>query len=245
MSSKVLCPILSKEIDKLPSTLSIEDEVNLLTLAKKGNTTARNKLIETQMRQIVSWCRSYANNQNSINELISDAVIGFDKAIHKYDFNANVRFITYYMQWVRDSLNRSIHSNHTIRPPMNIAKTNSKTDDELDKMENNKRKKDDYVHIGFSINTPVSDDGNTTFEDTLRSTASTDKAVNDRLMIAKILKIVPKNTREWQILKYHHIDGMDLTEIGNIFGCSKQHISAIMIRTIKRIKGKIELKEKL
>jgi len=36
-----------------------------------------------------------------------------------------------------------------------------------------------------------------------------------------------------------------LTEIGNIFGCSKQHISAIMIRTIKRIRGKIELQEKL
>jgi len=241
MSLKVLCPILSKDIQKLPNQLPKEEEVSLLILAKNGNVTARNKLIETQMRQIVSWCRSYANNQNSINELISDAVLGFDIAIQRFDMDAGVRFVTYYMQWVRDSINRSIYSNHTIRPPMNIAKTNSKTDEELDKMNGGKRKKGEFVHTGVSFSSPLGDDSKTTYEDTLKSDASTDKEVDDRIIIGKVLKLLNKNSREWYYLKYHYIDGMDLSEIGTIYNVSKQAVSANMKRTIERIKKNIKV----
>lgn len=241
MSPKVLCPILSKDIQKLPNQLPKEEEVNLLILAKNGNVTARNKLIETQIKQIVSWCRSYANNQNSINELISDAVLGFDIAIQRFDMDAGVRFVTYYMQWVRDSINRSIYSNHTIRPPMNIAKTNSKTDEELDKMKSNKRKKDEFVHTGVSFSSPLGDDSKATYEDTLKSDASTDKEVDNQIIIGKVLKLLNKNSREWYYLKYHYIDGMDLSEIGTIYNVSKQAVSANMKRTIERIKKNIKV----
>ena len=238
--TKVLCPILSKEIDKLPSKLSQEDEIRLITLAKAGDIKSRNELLNTQMRQIVAVARSYANNINTVTELVSDGVIAFDHAINKFDVNPGVRFVTYYRFWVRDAVNRSIYENHTIRPPMNIAKTNSKTEEELAKMKNNKRKVEDKVHVGFSINTPTSEDGNTTYEDTLRSSDCTETQVNNNLTIQKILKVVDRKSREWKYLKYHYIDGMDLSQIGDIFGVSKQAVSSSMKKTIKRIKARVK-----
>lgn len=236
--TKVLCPILSKDIDKLPSKLNKEDELRLIALAKQGNINARNQLLNTQMRQIVSVARSYANNLNSVTELVSDAVIGFDHAIDKFDLNAGVRFVTYYRFWVRDAVNRSVHENHTIRPPMNIAKTNSKTEEELAKMKGNKRRVEDKVHTSLSMSTPIGDDGKTTYEDTLRSSVNIDSEVETTLFVQKVLKSLGRNTREWKYLKFHHIDGMDLSEIGELFGVSKQAVSVNMKKTIERLRVK-------
>jgi len=238
--TKSLCPILSNELEKIDCTLSIEEETRLITLAKQGNVKARNKLLETQLRQIVAIARSYANPSNSVTELVSDGSIGFDHAIDKFDLNAGVRFVTYYRFWVRDSINRAVHDNHTIRPPMNIAKTNSKTEEELAKMKSNKRKVEDKVHIGFSINTPVGDDSNATYEDTLRGKDCVETNVTNNLTIESILKCIDRNSKEWKYLKYHHIDGMGLDEIGEIFKVSKQAVSANMQKTIKRIRARIK-----
>ena len=238
--NKSLSPILSTKLEKMDCNLSLEDEVRWITLAKKGDTKARNKLLESQLRQIVAIARSYANPMNSVTELVSDASIGFDHAIDKFDLNAGVRFVTYYRFWVRDFVNRSVHENHTIRPPMNIAKTNSKTDAELKKMKSNKRKQEDKVHIGFSINAPVSDDGKSTYEDTLRSIDCVERNVNNNLTIQKVLKSIDRNSREWKYLKYHHIDGMGLEEIGEMFSVSKQAVSANMQKTIKRIRARVK-----
>ena len=234
---KTLCPIFSKEMEEVSFDLTLEKELELITKAKGGDVKARNELLESQLKQITAVARSYANNLNNVTELVSEGVIGFDHAINKFDLTKGVRFVTYYRWWVRNSVNLAVHSNHMIRPPMNIAKTNSKTEEELAKMKGNKRKASDKVHTGFSMSTPVSEDGKTTFEDTLRSTACVESEVHNNLTINKALKSIDKRSREWKILKFHHLDGMSLEEIGDIFGVSKQAISVNMKNTLKRLRG--------
>lgn len=239
MIEKALCPIFSKEMDNLYFDLTLEKEIELVTRAKAGDVKARNKLLESQLKQITSVARSYANNLNSVTELVSEAVIGFDHAINKFDFSKGNRFVTYYSWWVRNAINLAVHSNHTIRPPMNIAKTNSKTDEELAKMKGNKRKVGDKVHTGFSMNAPVGDDGKTTFEDTFRSSDCTETEVHNKLTIRKALRGLDRNSREWKIIKYHFIDNMTLEDIGGIIGISKQAISVIMKKTLTRLRARI------
>jgi RNA polymerase sigma factor (sigma-70 family) len=238
--SKMLCPILSRDIEKISFTLTVEEEVKLILLAKQGDTNARNKLLNSQLKQITSIARSYANPMNSVTDLVSDAVLGFDHAISRFDLSAGVRFFTYYVQWVRDFVNRSVHSNHTIRPPMNVAKTNSKTDEELEQLKGTKRKKGQFVHTGVSMDAPIgSDDGaKTTYGETFSNDECIETDVVNSLTIRKILKSVDRTSREWKFLKYHYVDDMKLHEIGELFGVSKQCVSVNIQKVLSRLQAR-------
>jgi RNA polymerase sigma factor (sigma-70 family) len=240
--TKVLCSKFSTAVEKVSFSLSLEEELRLIPLAQSGNVNARNELLNSQLKQIISLARSYANNKNSVTELIADGVLGFDHALKKFDISKKVRFVTYYRAWVRDYINRSVHNNHTIRPPMNIAKTNSKTDEELDKMKSNKRHKNDKVHTGLSMDTPINSntDSKRTYGDTFTDDTNAEDDIINSLTLAKVLKSIDRNSREWQYIKYHYVEDMKLDEIGQIFNVSKQAVSANMKKTLSRLHSRLK-----
>lgn len=244
--NNVLNATLSKELESVSFGLTIEKEIELITIAKTGTGSAkrkaRNTLLESQLKQIVSVARSFSNNLNSVTDLVSAGAIGFDHAINKFDLTKGVRFVTYYRFWVRDSINRAVHENHTIRPPMNIAKTNSKTDEELGKMpEGNKRKVGDKVHVGFSINTPIGDDSKSTYEDTLQSDECLETILHNKFIMEKALKFIDQSSRAWQMIQCYYLDSMTMAEIGTEFGVTKQAVSLIMNKALKRIRQQYKL----
>ena len=81
--------------------ISREEEKKLLTLAKQGDISAKNKIIESNLRFVFNIAKKYKGYGVPINELISEGNIGLLKAIEKFDDTKDVKFISYAVWWVK------------------------------------------------------------------------------------------------------------------------------------------------
>lgn len=96
----------------------------LIALAQKGNIAARQKLISHNFRFIVAIVSSIFKNKESpiFDDLIQEGVIGLDKAITKFDLKKNLKFISYAIWWIRNSIFFYYRANMSIiRFPDNIS----------------------------------------------------------------------------------------------------------------------------
>ena len=109
------------EIDKYP-ILNRKEERELLIAAKAGNRAAYDKLIVSNLKFVVSIAKRYQKNNGSLtlDDLISEGNIGLMKALDRYELSKKVKFITYAVWWIRQTILNSIHQNaKTIRIPIN------------------------------------------------------------------------------------------------------------------------------
>ena len=81
--------------DILPPPLSNEDEIKYLTLAKEGDISARNKLIEHNIRLVVFLAKKYDNTGENLEDLVSIGSIGLIKGINTYKMDKNIKLATY------------------------------------------------------------------------------------------------------------------------------------------------------
>ena len=81
--------------DILPPPLSNEDEIRYLTLAKEGDISARNKLIEHNIRLVVFLAKKYDNTGENLEDLVSIGSIGLIKGIYTYKMDKNIKLATY------------------------------------------------------------------------------------------------------------------------------------------------------
>jgi RNA polymerase primary sigma factor len=93
------------------------EEIELLKLAQKGNKLARNKIIENNLLFVVSACRMYDSRLNDFNDLVGEAILGIDKAIQKYDFRADVKFLSFAVWWIKSYLMRIAFDNSVVTTP--------------------------------------------------------------------------------------------------------------------------------
>lgn len=235
MTEKTLSVSFSKEMEDVSFNLTKEKEIELMTRAQNGDIKARNQLVESQLKQITSVARSYADHRNPLSELVSEGVLGFDHAIKKFDLSVGVRFVTYYRAWVRDYINRYVLENRVVRTPLNHSKKSQKTIDKEIAEGKNPVKMADVC----SMDKQVKDGDTTTYGDFLPCGDCVETNVNTSLSVRKVLKQLNRTSKEWKILKYHYIDGMTMDEIGDLFGISKQAVSANMNKTIKRLRSRI------
>jgi len=109
------------ELDKYP-LLTKKEERKLLIAAKAGNKAAYNKLITSNLKFVVSIANKYQNNHGSLalEDLISEGNLGLMKAYDRYELSKKVKFITYAVWWIRQSILSSIHQHaKTIKIPIN------------------------------------------------------------------------------------------------------------------------------
>lgn len=109
-----------KEIRKF-KPLSKAEEYDLFVLAKEhDNKAAYEKLITSNLRFVVSVAKKYQNQGLDLEELIEEGNLGLVKAFYKFDITRNVKFITYAVWWIKQSIINAIHENSkTIRLPLN------------------------------------------------------------------------------------------------------------------------------
>jgi RNA polymerase primary sigma factor len=106
-----------KEISRFPQ-LSPEDERELGTRARKGDGTAIGRLIESNLRFVVSMAKKYAKSGYPLHELINEGNLGLIEAATRFDPGRGVRFITYAGWWVRQAILAAIaHFGQTFRIP--------------------------------------------------------------------------------------------------------------------------------
>lgn len=102
--------------------LTAEQEVALARRFEAGDESAKNLLIESNLRLVVSIARKYVSRGISIQDLIQEGNLGLIRAVEKYDWRLGFRFSTYATWWIRRSIARAIvNQSRTIRVPVYIG----------------------------------------------------------------------------------------------------------------------------
>lgn len=112
--------IFLNELRRFP-LLTAAEEVELAQRIERGDTAARDRMINSNLRLVVSVARRYQNRGLSLIDLIQEGVLGLIRAVDKFDWRRGYKFSTYATWWVRQAVQRGIETRgREIRMPANV-----------------------------------------------------------------------------------------------------------------------------
>ncbi|MBI5222767.1 MAG: sigma-70 family RNA polymerase sigma factor [Candidatus Magasanikbacteria bacterium] len=112
-----------REIGKIP-LLKAEEEVTLAKRKERGDKEADKKLIEANLRLVVSIAKKFVGKQLSLLDLIQEGNIGLFRAVKKFDYRKGYKFSTYATWWIRQAITRALaDQSRTIRIPVHMVET--------------------------------------------------------------------------------------------------------------------------
>jgi len=115
-----------REIGKIP-LLTAEEEYDLAQKVIKGNKKAKDKMVEANMRLVVSIAKRYSGRGLDFLDLIQEGNTGLLRAVEKFDPNKGFKFSTYATWWIRQAITRAIADQaRTIRIPVHMVETINK-----------------------------------------------------------------------------------------------------------------------
>jgi len=120
--------IYLKEISKT-SFLTAEEEKDLAKRIENDDPLAKNKLIQANLRLVVSIAKKYIGKSNNLTllDLIQEGNLGLFRAVEKFDWRRGYKFSTYATWWIRQSINRALADQaRTVRIPVHMVETISK-----------------------------------------------------------------------------------------------------------------------
>jgi len=112
-----------REIGKIP-LLNAEDEVSLAKRKERGDKDAERKMIEANLRLVVSIAKKFVGKQLGLLDLIQEGNIGLFRAVKKFDYRRGYKFSTYATWWIRQAITRALaDQSRTIRIPVHMVET--------------------------------------------------------------------------------------------------------------------------
>ena len=118
--------IYLKEIGRIP-LLTAEEELELGRQIAEGDTEARRKMEEANLRLVVAVAKHYAGKGMQFMDLIQEGNLGLIKAVEKFDYQKGFKFSTYATWWIRQAITRAIADQaRTIRIPVHMVETINK-----------------------------------------------------------------------------------------------------------------------
>lgn len=106
-----------RQIKKSP-LLTFDEELELSRRVQRGDESARQRLIEANLRLVVKIAKSYITPDVGFLDIVQEGNLGLMKAASKYDYRHNVRFSTYAAWWIKQSISRALsNKRRTIRLP--------------------------------------------------------------------------------------------------------------------------------
>jgi RNA polymerase primary sigma factor len=98
------------------------EEIELAQRIEKGDLEAKERLINCNLRLVVSVARKYQGQGLSMNDLVQEGMLGLIRAAEKFDWRKGFRFSTYATIWIRQALQRGLdNTGRTIRLPAHVA----------------------------------------------------------------------------------------------------------------------------
>lgn len=251
-----------REIGRV-SLLKYEEEVALAKRVEKNDRKAREKLINANLRLVVSIAKKYVNRGLTLLDLIEEGNIGLMRAVIKYDWRRGFKFSTYATWWIRQAITRAIADQaRTIRIPVHMVETINKfnrisrklmqelgrepTSEEVAmEMEVPVEKVREIVKVSqepASLEAPVGEEEDSRLGDFIQdaSASPTDQATQALLKdhIHEMLETL--SPREAKVLEYRFglEDGKQRTleEVGKEFGVTRERIRQIEAKAIRKLR---------
>ena len=115
-----------REIGQIP-LLSYEEEIEYAQRVLEGDEEAKQKLIESNLRLVVSIAKKHTNRGLKMLDLIQEGNMGLMKAVEKFEYEKGFKFSTYATWWIRQAITRAIaDQGRTIRIPVHMIETINK-----------------------------------------------------------------------------------------------------------------------
>ncbi len=252
-----------REIGKVP-LLTGDEEISLARRKDKGDKEAERRLIEANLRLVVSIAKKFADKNLSLLDLIQEGNMGLFRAVQKFDYRKGYKFSTYATWWIRQAITRALaDQSRTIRIPVHMVETINRfhhiqrqliqdlgreplpeevaaeMGETVDRVRHIIKINQDTISIDTSVG---DDDENSTLEDFIEDlrTISPDRAAALQILKEKMQDIISTLLpREQKILemRFGLVDGVShtLEEVGEEFGVTRERIRQIEAKALDKI----------
>lgn len=247
-----ICGINTSRLKVMPE----KEKLELLKLAHNGDMQAREKLINGNLRLVLSVCQRFVNRGENMDDLFQVGVIGLIKAIDNFNLDLDVRFSTYAVPMCIGEIRRYLRDDNPVRVSRSMRDTAYKamqvkemlinkngTEPTVDEIARElDMKTTDVVLALEAIVDPVSlyepvynDGGDTIYVMDQVGDNNTDTDWIDEIMIKDELKSL--EPRENRILYMRFMQGKTQMEVAKEVGISQAQVSRLEKNALKRIKG--------
>ncbi len=259
-----------RDIGKVP-LLTAAEEVKLAQRMAEGDEEAKNRLINANLRLVVSIAKRYVGRGMQFLDLIQEGNLGLMKAVEKFDYTKGFKFSTYATWWIRQAITRSLADQaRTIRIPVHMVETINKltktsrtllqqlgrepTQAEIAEAmgipESKVMEIQKIAQDPVSLETPIGEEDDSHLGDFLedQSAVAPMDAVEAKMLKAQVEEIL--NTlapREAMvlILRYGLKDNRPRTleEVGRVFNVTRERIRQIEAKALRRLKHPNKMKK--
>lgn len=259
-----------RSIGRVP-LLSAEEEVALAKRIERGDVSAKQHMIEANLRLVVSISKGYLGRGLNFLDLIQEGSLGLIRAVEKFDHRRGYKFSTYATWWIRQAVTRSIaDKGRTIRIPVHMMERLNKvayaeraliqqlgrepTPAEIAaELECTTREVRDILRMSqqpVSLEKPIGDEEDSSLSDFVEDDAAESPfdAASEALRrqsVMRVLATLPRREREVLEMRYG-IAGdrvRTLDEVGRAFNITRERVRQIESRTLKKLQTAPEAQE--
>ncbi|MBI3596716.1 MAG: sigma-70 family RNA polymerase sigma factor [Nitrospirae bacterium] len=259
-----------KEIRK-SVLLTFEQEQDLgKRIQEQGDESARQQMIESNLRLVVSMGKRYINRGLPFSDIIEEGNIGLIRAVEKFDYKRGFKFSTYASWWIRQAIERAIiNQSKMIRLPVHVVEKlnhymaiSEQLMQEMNHIPTAKEvarrmkvKEDEILGIQqlirktYSLDSPIGGREDTSLKDVIEDTSQIPPSImaigiRNREEIEKWIETLKENERKVVTLRFGLAGEMShtLEEIGNVFGLTRERVRQIEHSAITKLRAIIDQK---
>ena len=259
-----------KEIGTVP-LLTAEEELELAKRKSEGDPVAKDKLIEANLRLVVSIAKRYTGRGMSFLDLVQEGNLGLIKGVEKFDYEKGYKLSTYATWWIRQSVTRALADHaRTIRVPVHMVETINRmskmqrkltlelgyepsTQELANALDITEEKVLEIMQIArepASLETPIGEEDDSNLGDFVADNNTVTPEANiESVMLREHIHVLLEDLKEREkeviILRFGLRDGhpRTLEEVGKEFNVTRERIRQIEAKALRKLRNPVRSKK--